>query len=109
MAVVAPVDRYGPATLRVMFSVVRADGATLRTVDDEKINGRMYRLHDTGTVSKLMDAYAQRSDPTTLVSRTLRYICTSLQYLKPSFSGSQALSMRSSSFKHSKHSCVGSQ
>ena len=32
-----------------------------------------------------------------------------MPHLKPSFSGSQALSMRSSSFKHSKHSCTGSQ
>ncbi len=37
-----------------MFRVVRADGATFRTVDDENISGRMYKLHDTGTVSNML-------------------------------------------------------
>ena len=54
MAVLAPVERYGPATLRVTFSVVRADGATLRTVEDENISGRMYKLHHTDTVSGVL-------------------------------------------------------
>ena len=61
----APVERYGPATLSVMFRVVRADGATFRTVDDEKINGRMYKLRDTlapsATVSNILSHIAAQT------------------------------------------------